>query len=318
MTSKVHMIVGYPASGKSTLAQTMKDDGYEILNRDTIGGKIIDLVPRMVNMINSGKKIVLDNTFATAKVRKPFIEAAQSLGVEVCCTIMGTTIEQAQWGACSRMIERYGKILSPQEIKDSKDPNMFPPAVLFKYRKEYEKPSKNEGFSKIDTCPYVLRLPSDCTGKAIILDYDGTLRDTKSGAKWPRDPEDVYALPNRKEVLQKYIDDGYILLGASNQSGVAKNQPTEDICIACFERTNELLGIDIEIGYCPHKVPPISCYCRKPMPGMGVRWVLKHKLDPKKCIMVGDATSDKTFAKRCGFEFKHADDFFLVPAGVNR
>ena len=36
----------------------------------------------------------------------------------------------------------------------------------------------------------------------------------------------------------------------------------------------------------------------------------QNKLDPKQCIMVGDATSDKTFAGRCGFEYRTTKAFF--------
>ena len=44
--------------------------------------------------------------------------------------------------------------------------------------------------------------------------------------------------------------------------------------------------------------------------GLGVHFIHKYKLDPSKCIMVGDMTSDRTFAKRLGFQFEWAKDFF--------
>ena len=50
--------------------------------------------------------------------------------------------------------------------------------------------------------------------------------------------------------------------------------------------------------------------CFKPMPGMGAEFIEKYKLNPSECIMVGDMTSDKTFAKRCGFQFMDAEEFF--------
>jgi histidinol phosphatase-like enzyme len=71
-----------------------------------------------------------------------------------------------------------------------------------------------------------------------------------------------------------------------------------------------LLGFDIDYLFCPHNSFPISCYCRKPMPGLGVALVEKYKLDPSQCIMVGDRTTDKTFASRSGFQFQHASKFF--------
>jgi len=43
---------------------------------------------------------------------------------------------------------------------------------------------------------------------------------------------------------------------------------------------------------------------------MGVLFIEKYKLDPQQCVMVGDWTSDKSFAERCGFQFVDADAFF--------
>ena len=113
-----------------------------------------------------------------------------------------------------------------------------------------------------------------------------------------------------EEVLEKYKDEGYLLLGASNQSGVASGKLTHDMAVKCFEKTNEMLGIDIEYNFCPHGYFPVNCYCRKPMPGMGVEFIEKYKLDASKCIMVGNQKTDGSFARRCGFKFADEREFF--------
>ena len=48
------------------------------------------------------------------------------------------------------------------------------------------------------------------------------------------------------------------------------------------------------------------------VPGLptGVEFILKHKLSRKDCIFVGDMTTDKTFAARCGFQYVDQVDFF--------
>ncbi len=306
----VVMILGFPAAGKSTVAQKYIKQGYTVLNRDTEGGKIADLVPKMVKLIEQKKDVILDNTFPTIEVRKQFVVAAKANGADIICEWLDTTIEDAQFNACMRMMDKAGKLLSAEEMKTSKNPGFFPPAVQYKYKKAFEKPTPEEGFSLVAVRAFEREFPKDWINKAIIFDYDGTLRDTLSGAKWPTDPKDVKVLPLRKEMLNNYLSAGYLLLGASNQSGIAKGNPTEEQAIACFEKTNKLLGHDIDYRFCPHRVPPISCYCRKPMPGMAVELFYKYKLDPRECIMVGDMTSDKTFAKRSHMTFIHADEFF--------
>ena len=309
--SDVSMIVGFPAAGKSSLADEYRKKNYVILNRDSAGGKVIDLVAQMHSILSNGDNVLLDNTFPTIESRKPFIECANEFNTKITCDWITTSIEDAQFNACMRMMDKVGKIMTPEEMKASKSPNLFPPVVLFKYKKEFQKPTTDEGFGVIIKREFNRSFPKEWTNKAVLLDYDGTLRDTISGAKWPQDPKDVITLPNREEVLKSYAAQGYMLLGVSNQSGIAKGTPDEAGAIACFERTNELLDLDIEVSYCPHRVPPINCYCRKPMPGMAVELFHKYKLDPRKCIMVGDMTSDKTFAQRSHIgQYIDAEEFF--------
>lgn len=78
----------------------------------------------------------------------------------------------------------------------------------------------------------------------------------------------------------------------------------------CFQKTNELLGLEIDYKFCPHRAYPQVCYCRKPMPGLGVIFIEEYKLNPTKCIMVGDMKTDNTFADRCGFKYIPARHFF--------
>jgi len=308
--ANVVMIVGYPAAGKSAIAQGYIDHGYTILNRDTEGGTISALVPKMVKLIRQYTDVVLDNTFPTKQVRKQFIEACKDNNTPIYCNWVNSSIEEAQFNACQRMIKTRGKLLSSEEIKKEKSPNMFPPMVQFKYRKEFEEPSEKEGFGMVTITEFERRFPPNWKNKALFLDYDGTLRTTKSDKKWPTKPNDIQILPNRRAVLDYYKSQGYILLGVSNQSGIRKDNPTEEQAIVCFDKTNTMLGHKIDYKYCPHRPAPISCYCRKPMPGMAIEFFHKYKLDPTQCIMVGDMTSDETFAKRSHMQFVHADEFF--------
>ena len=219
-------------------------------------------------------------------------------------------MEDSSVNAVTRMIKRHGKLFrTADDYKNCKDPNMFPPAVLFKGRKELIKPTKTEGFSDVITIKFK-RQHNGYTNKAILLDYDGTLRDTKSGSIYPTNVDDIFILPGRIEKLKEYIAKGYILLGVSNQSGVAKGALTYERAKECFDKTNQLLGLDIDVSFCPHSVPPIVCYCRKPGVGHGVEFIEKYKLDPSQCIMVGDMKTDETFAKRCGFKYQEASEFF--------
>jgi HAD superfamily hydrolase (TIGR01662 family) len=261
---------------------------------------------------SNGKSYVLDNTYATKESRRAVIEMGKAKGITVRAVVMSTGLEDCQYNVCSRMIRKHGKLPSADEMKklNATDPGVVPAAVLYVYRKEYQPPTVDEGFASVETSKFVRVYDPTYTNKALILDYDGCLRETISGGKFPVDPADVRILPRRTEILREYEAKGYLLLGVSNQSGIAKGDLTEATARACFDRTNELLGVKIDYSYCPHRVPPITCYCRKPGPGLGVQFIEKYKLDPRQCIFVGDMGTDKTFAARCGFKFFDSGVFF--------
>jgi HAD superfamily hydrolase (TIGR01662 family) len=309
--SEVKMVVGYPASGKSTVTKDLIKKGAVSLNRDTEGGTIVGLLPKLEALLKDGKDVVLDNTFPTIEVRKPFIDLAKQYNADVSCTLMGTTIEEAQFNVVQRAIGLIGKFPTPEAIKAAKHTNIFPPTVLFKYKKEFQKPTVEEGFSKVEVQKFTRLDNPEFINKAIIVDYDGTLRECIGGnEKYPVNESQIEVKPGRKKVLDEYKAKGYILLGISNQSGVAKGELTDVVAQRLFEVTNDMLGVDIEFRYCPHQSAPISCYCRKPMPGIGVEFILKHKLSRKDCIFVGDMTTDETFAKRAGFQYVDQAEFF--------
>lgn len=308
MQNIVIMLVGFPASGKSSVAKKYKDFVY--LNRDTEGGKVNSLVPKMVDAVKNKKSVLLDNTFLTKEMRQPFIKACNELGICVECIQMDTSLEDAQFNSCLRMIRKYGKLLSNDEIKKAKSPNMFPIAALFAARKKFEEPTIDEGFNAISKHNFVREWPSDYTNKALLLDYDGTLRITSSGEKYPRSPKDVVILKGRQSKLDEYLNRGYILLGVSNQSGIGSDEVSEEAVVESFEYTNSLLNHKIDYRYCPHRAGPGGCYCRKPQVGLGALLIEQYKLLPSSCIFVGDQTTDASFAKRCGFQYQNADTFF--------
>lgn len=314
MKQEVVMVCGFPASGKGTLSEGYTKQGYTHVNRDKAGGTVVSLVPVMEAELKAGRSVVLDNLFATAESRRPFIEMAKKHGVPIRCEMMGTSAEDASINALHRMWKRYDKVfLSPPDFKEVKnDPNMFPIVVIFKYKKDLEKPKTTEGFDTVKVVPFVRIRPADYTKKAILFDYDGTLRTTPEGSEFdfPTKKSEVILLPNRAKVLQG-LDKAreFILLGVSNQSGIARGQVTEQSVEECFAETNLQLRVGIDYQYCPHNVPP-NCYCRKPASGIGVYFIEKYHLDPRSCIFVGDQTTDATFAKRLDMQYVDASEFF--------
>lgn len=211
--------------------------------------------------------------------------------------------------ACLRMIKTVGYLPMPEHIKELKNPNIFPPAAQYAYRKQFQPPTTAEGFDSVEEVPFKRVWGPEYKNKAVIFDYDGTLRESTGPKAWPENVSHVKVLPYRGPALKAWEAKGYRLLGASNQSAVAKGLDI-NMVKRCFEETNHQLGVDIEYMFCPHRVPPITCFCRKPSCGIGAMFIELYKLDPSQCIMVGNEKTDETFANRCGFQYQDQSVFF--------
>jgi len=315
--SEVIIILGIPGAGKSTLIDPYVEAGYVRLNRDELGGKLDDLVPHLRAALAQGKKqVVLDNTYATARTRAPVIAAAHDAVVPVRCLWLDTTLADARWNAVLRMLHRHGRLLAPDEIAvlGKSEANTIPPIAQSIWLKNFAPPTPAEGFTSIERRAFIRNARPDRTQKALLLDVDGTLRYTRSGEKYPRDPLDVALQPYRREVLRRWHDDGYKLFFVSNQSGIASGKVSRDLVESAFDRTIELLDLPVtDVAYCPHQAFPIACFCRKPMPGLAVSLIERHALSVADLVVVGDMKSDADLAAAIGARYHDADAFFAPP-----
>lgn len=312
--SEIVITCGLPASGKTSLAQDYIKRGYLRLNRDELGGTLAGIAKRLSESLEARQQnFILDNTYINKAFRAEVIKVGRTFGVPVRCLWVKTSLEVCQFNAAHRLIKRYGHLLTPEEIKQAgkEDPNCFLPGVLYGFKKSFEPPSIDEGFASIEESEYIRVWGPEYQQRALLLDFDGTLRDTKSGNKYPTTPEDVEVLPGRYEKLLHYKQQGYLILGVSNQSGIAKGILSTEAAQACFAETNKQLnGIIQDYRFCPHQSHPITCYCRKPSSGWGAELIEFYKLNPSECLMVGDMTTDETFAKRSGFQYLDVKEFF--------
>ncbi len=313
---EVVIVMGVQGAGKSSLVARYVDAGYERLNRDLAGGSLDDLIPVLKQHLADGRtRIVLDNTYPTRVSRWPVIRAAHAAGVPVRCQYLATPVREALINIVMRTLDRYDRLLGPNDLKElsKSDPNLPPPFALARWAACFEPPQLDEGFGVVDEVPFQRQPATALSGstKGLLLDVDGTLRKTISGEIYPTSPDDIELLPGRREALEKWVADGWQLFFVSNQSGIASGNVTEAAVRACFEKTKELLGLPVtDIAWCPHPAFPAGCFCRKPMPGLGIALARKHGLALDELVMVGDMDSDEQFAKAIGAKYHRAEEFF--------
>lgn len=328
MSPKIIILIGFQASTKSTTAIniTTNNSNAVTLSRDK-DGTIESLIPKTEKLLSEGKTVVIDNTNLTRKTRKLFIDIGKKMKVKVEGHYFKTTIEDCQIRHLKRMYEKFGQIYQTgthtQSINGQNqklyDPHCFGPVVLFKARKDIEIPTKDEGFTHLIMCP-VPSLTWDTIiykNKALFLDIDGTLRITEHlPNKYPTNSDEVQLIhpaSQMREKLESYRNQGFQLIGLSNQSGISKGIVTVEEVDNIFEHTRSLLGYtekEFPILYCPHRAVPITCFCRKPQSGMAMECIMNLKLNPEECIMVGDRTTDEQMAKRLSITYYDVNVFW--------
>jgi diketogulonate reductase-like aldo/keto reductase/histidinol phosphatase-like enzyme len=308
----VVLIMGYPAAGKSTAVASFVADGYGRLNRDAAGGRLADLLPDLDRALATGRRrVVLDNTYPTRASRRAVVEVAWRHGAPVRCVWLQTSLEDAQVNAVRRMLVAHDTLLEPDAMKRAarNDSGVIPPRAQFEYRRTFEPPTEAEGLARVEPVPFVRRAAPGTT-RAVVVEYDGLLRASRGGGRTPTAPDDVEILPGRASRLQRCRDEGYRLLGTAWRPELETGALDSAVVHACFERTNAELGVEIDVVHCPHRAGPPVCWCRKPLPGLGVLLVERHGLDPAQCVHVGTGAADRAFAERLGFTYVDADEFF--------
>jgi aryl-alcohol dehydrogenase-like predicted oxidoreductase/histidinol phosphatase-like enzyme len=310
---EVLLIMGLPGAGKSTLAHRFVEDGYRRLNRDEAGGTLRGLVPTLERLLTSGPgPIVLDNTYVSRKSRAPVIETARRHGRQVRGLFLATSIEDAQINCVLRMLARHGRLLAEDELRRAArdDAGVFAPGATFRMQRELEPPVMAEGFSQIETVEFDRKYPSDYVNRAVIVWCDGILLRSLSGARTPSTVDDVAVIDGRGDVLRRYREAGWRLVGLSWQPGIAAGERAPDAADAVLARMQSLLGVEMDVLFCPHGAGPPVCWCRKPLPGLGVLAIERHRLDPTRCLFVGAGPQDPGFARRLGFTYREAGQFF--------
>ena len=139
-------------------------------------------------------------------------------------------------------------------------------------------------------------------GKALFLDRDGVV-NVDGG--YVHRIEDFRLVPGILNLCRQAKEKGYLVLVATNQSGIGRGMFSEDD----FERLTEYMrgvfrssGAEIAgVFHCPSADDGHPD--RKPNPGLFLKAAAAHGLDMKACVSVGDRRRSRpqfpVFCGRC-------------------
>ena len=300
----VVVVMGMPGAGKTVVARELEARGYARLNRDQLGGSLSDLTVRLDELLAAGRQqIVLDNTYPTRAARNEIIEAAWLRGVGVRCIWLTTDVASAQINSIMRMIEAHGGLPTPEEIRERgrRDARYLLPDAQFRYERMLEPPSPDEGFESIEARAFVRDRPIGAgLTRGVILDLDDLLEGEGAVLR----PTDVRLDPERRDLLQRYAQDGWLLFVHAWRPQIARKETTLDEVRACFAALGEQVGVPIETACCPHDAGPPICWCRKPIPGSVVAFAIRRGVALDRSMVIGSAAADRTMAERIGARFE--------------
>jgi hypothetical protein len=193
------------------------------------------------------------------------------------------------------------------------DPNVFPPTTQFRYRRELDESNLDEGFDSIERLDFAGHEWPGHDGRALLRArwHDPQEPERRSPAETSRRRRAPARPARRRSRASRQPASSCSPCPISPRSPRASFD--EATVLAACERTRELLALDLELAFCPHGPGPPVCWCRKPLPGLGVLLIERHRLDPRRCLVVASSAADRGFAERLGSPTIEVDHQLFSP-----
>ena len=137
--------------------------------------------------------------------------------------------------------------------------------------------------------------------KLIILDRDGVINIDSD--QFIKSPDEWKPIPGSLEAIARLTRDGWRVVVATNQSGLARGlfeMATLNAIHAKMHKAVTQMGGRIEaVFYCPHAAE-MNCECRKPRPGLFNEIAARYGRDLQGAPSIGDSLRDLEAAASVG------------------
>jgi aryl-alcohol dehydrogenase-like predicted oxidoreductase len=289
--AEVVLVMGIPGAGKSRVAEQYVARGYLRLNRDERGGSSRELADALDEELSSGvRRVVLDNTYLTRAARSYVIETATRHRVATRCIWLDTPLAQAQVNLVQRLLERFGSLPTPEELRGParREPGMLAPTSQMRALRELEPPSTDEGFAGVEQVPFARTAPSGRTRVGVFV------------------AAAVLRQPGWEHALEQSARDAPHLLFDWSPGG------TPEVLAADVARLSAEVSGPVESALCPHAAGPPACWCRPPLPGLPLAFARAHGVDPARSILIGTGPAHRTLATTLG-----VDDCIIVASAIS-
>jgi aryl-alcohol dehydrogenase-like predicted oxidoreductase/predicted kinase len=276
----VVVVMGIPGAGKSRIAEEHRARGYIRLNRDERGGSLRQLAEALDEALSSGaQRVVLDNTYLTRASRSYVLETATLYGVPARCVWLDTPLAQAQVNMVERLLEIFGRLPTPDELREAakRQQGLLAPTSQMRTLRELEPPAADEGWADLEQVPFERAQRSGGTG---VFVGAGALLEPG----WER--AIAQAAPEAPHLVYDWDPDGR----------------RERVEAAAAALSAEVSG-PVETALCPHPAGPPICWCRPPLPGLALAFARRHGINPAISTLVGSTPAHRTLATTLGARY---------------
>jgi hypothetical protein len=201
-------------------------------------------------------------------------------GLATRCVWLDTPLAQAQLNLVERLLERYGELPAPEELKDRvREPGVMAPTSQMRALRELEPPSVDEGFASVERVAFVREPLVARRGEGVFV--AGPALDTHGWA-------DALASlsPDVPHLVFDWRADGRI----------------DDLARRAARLSSVVAGT-VDVALCPHGGGPPICWCRPPLPGLVLAFSRAHDVDPARSTLIGTSPTHRTLATTLGCRF---------------
>jgi aryl-alcohol dehydrogenase-like predicted oxidoreductase/predicted kinase len=280
--AEVVLVMGIPGAGKSRVAEEHVARGYVRLNRDERGGSLRELADALEEELASGvRRVVLDNTYLTRAARSHVIDAAGRHGVAVRCVWLDTPLAQAQVNLVERLLERFGSLPGPEELRAlaRRGDGVLAPTSQMRALRELEAPSADEGWAAVERVPFARTPPAAAAGAGVFV------------------AAAALAKPGWRQALEEGDRGAPHLVFDWQPDGAV-----EALAPAALRLEAEVSG-HVETALCPHGAGPPVCWCRPPLPGLPLAFARGQGVDPSRSVLLGAGPAHRTLAAALGARY---------------
>ena len=274
--AEVVVVMGIPGAGKSRVAEDYVARGYVRLNRDERGGTLRALVdPLEEELASPEPRVVLDNTYLTRASRGYILDAAARHGAPVRCLWLDTPLAQAQVNLSARLLDRFGQLPGPAELRElaKREQGVLAPTSQMRAARELEPPSLDEGFVDVERLEFA-RARHSGTREAVFVAASAVREKGWSAAG------------DAPHLVFDWLPGGSV-----------------DALAAEVERVGARVTGAVEPAVCPHPGGPPTCWCRPPLPGLILAFARAHDVDWSRSTLVGTSAAHRTLASTLGTRF---------------